>query len=259
VILLLGGTSETVAIADLLSEKGLPVLVSTATDLPLRGMNRPGIRHRSGPLDPAGIRELIRSRNIRVVVDATHPFAREIHENAWAACLHAGIPYLAYDRPGLSADEPGIRWARDHEEAAEVSCRRGSRVLLTIGTRNLELYVKAARRRGAGITVRVLDHPASLSACRDMGVTEEEIIPSPGPLTLEENRLLIRKRRIDTLVTKDSGEAGGVPEKIRAARETGCSIVMIQRPRRPTNGYSSVTEILQAVQEILSGDRPIQA
>ncbi len=45
-ILLLGGTSESVFLASRLAEQGYPVLVSTATDIPLDFENHPLITRR---------------------------------------------------------------------------------------------------------------------------------------------------------------------------------------------------------------------
>jgi precorrin-6A/cobalt-precorrin-6A reductase len=49
------------------------------------------------------------------------------------------------------------------------------------------------------------------------------------------------------LVTKDSGEAGGVDAKVEAARQSGCEVVVIERPKRPVPGYASVEALVHAL------------
>ena len=52
-----------------------------------------------------------------------------------------------------------------------------------------------------------------------------------GAATVEENLELIEKYDASVMITKESGEVGGVIEKIQAANERNVAIVMIQRPK----------------------------
>ena len=74
-ILLLGGTSETVAIASALADAGFNVLVSTATDVPLNVGDHPNISRRSGRLDPDQMAQLANQQGVIAIVDASHPYA----------------------------------------------------------------------------------------------------------------------------------------------------------------------------------------
>lgn len=53
-----------------------------------------------------------------------------------------------------------------------------------------------------------------------------------GTFGTELNEALIRQYDIGVLVTKESGQAGGFPEKIRAAEHTKIPVVMIQNPEQ---------------------------
>jgi precorrin-6A/cobalt-precorrin-6A reductase len=57
---------------------------------------------------------------------------------------------------------------------------------------------------------------------------------------------LLREYAIEVLVTKASGAAGGVVEKVLAAHEMGLTTVMIRRPVQP--GLAVVSSIEAAVQ-----------
>jgi precorrin-6A/cobalt-precorrin-6A reductase len=52
-----------------------------------------------------------------------------------------------------------------------------------------------------------------------------------GAASLEKNIHLIEKYDASIMITKESGEIGGVIEKIEAANEKNIDIIMIQRPQ----------------------------
>jgi precorrin-6A/cobalt-precorrin-6A reductase len=247
VILLLGGTTEALPIARALVAERYPVLLSTATDLTPRGRFPEAVERIAGMLNADGMAGLISLRGIRAVVDATHPFAAAVSENAWQACRRTGIPYFAWERPGGVADGPDIHRARDHEEGAVLACSFNMPVLLTIGVRNLSPYLSMARKRGVKLVARVLDTPESIAACRNAGFDPGEIVGAAGPFSVEENFFLIQKHHIGVLVTKDSGDAGGVGEKVSAALKAGCRIVVIRRPKRPEPKFQHLGGLMAAL------------
>jgi precorrin-6A/cobalt-precorrin-6A reductase len=235
-ILLLGGTAETATIAESLAARGFRVLVSTATDIPIDAGRHPNISRRRGRLQKDGMAALIRRRGILAVVDAAHPYAVGVHEAAGSAAGATGIPYLAYARPATPDPGDGLFWASGHPEAAALACAGGRPVLLTIGSKNLQPYVRESARTGVFLAARVLPHPDSVEACRRAGIPAGRVICGRGPFDIGENRRQIRRFGIGMLVTKESGEAGGVREKIDAARLENCGIVVVARPLRAPEG-----------------------
>jgi precorrin-6A/cobalt-precorrin-6A reductase len=247
-ILLLGGTSETALFAEGLTAAGYGVLVSTATEIPLAIGTRPGIQRRAGSLDEDGLRAIIESREIRAIVDATHPYAVQVREMAKQVAEQMEIPYLTFIRPTAIQEGESISFAANHEEAAGVACSLGVPILLTIGSRNLGPYVEQSKKAGLKLVVRVLAERGSLEACRFAGVAEEFIVTGRGPFSVEENRTVIRKFKIGVLVTKDSGIAGGLPDKIEAARLEKCQVVVVQRPDQESSGmFGNFVDLLEAV------------
>ena len=83
-ILLLGGTSDSIEVARLLVNEGLPMIFSMATDTPMDLPESPLVVIRRGPLNQVGMEESISNDNINVIIDATHPYAVEVTRNALA-------------------------------------------------------------------------------------------------------------------------------------------------------------------------------
>ncbi len=252
-ILLLGGTSETAPLAEALADAGYEVLASSATDVPLFVGDRPRIVHRNGRLPEADMIALIRDRNIRAIVDATHPYATSVRATAERIAAQLEIPYLTFVRPGVVAEQDGVRLAATHQEAARLACEPGSPILLTVGSKNVAVYAQAAARNGIPLVARVLSHTDSIQLCRDAGLADDRIITGRGPFTAEENRHLIRQFNIGVIVTKDSGEAGGVPAKLEAARAEQCLLVVVGRPPQlSANAFHDMRALVQTLRQRLA-------
>ncbi len=229
-ILLLGGTSEAGTIAAALAAAGVRVLVSTATDLSSSVRLTRSVAVRTGPLDEAGLHALIVAVRAQAVVDATHPYASAATRNAQQAADRAGVPYLRYQRPPAAGARNGVVCAGDHEEAARRAFLFGRPVLLTIGTRHLAPYLRESVSTFVPVVARVLSTPEALQACAAAGLPNERVVAGRGPFSVLQNVEVIRHYGIGVLVTKDGGTAGGVPEKLEAARREGCEIVVVARP-----------------------------
>jgi precorrin-6A/cobalt-precorrin-6A reductase len=249
-ILLLGGTSETAPLAGALLQAGYQVLVSTATDAPLTLPEHPRLRRRHGRLDAEAMAELMRREGMRVLIDAAHPYASQARQQARQAAETLGLPYLRWERPGTDFSGFPVRWAADHEEAAALAFADGRPVLLTTGSRHLAPYVEQARRTGIPLRARVLPHAESRLAVEQAGLAAEEVIFGQGPFSVEENRAQIRDHAIGVLVTKDSGEAGGVPAKLEAARLEGSEVIVVRRPiaSGEEGGFQGFAELLAALE-----------
>ncbi len=238
-ILLFGGTSETAELALALTQTGEQILVSTATDAPLDIGDHPAILRRCGRLDRAGIVALIKEKLIRVVVDGSHPYAVELHATVAAAARQAKIPCFRYQRKTVVTVEDDLFFVVDHQAAAVIAVELEVPVLLTTGSRQLSPYVELLKSHNIPLYARVLPHPESEYACDQAGLPSENRIVGRGPFSEAENRELIRSKGIGVLITKDSGTRGGVNEKISAARQENCQIIVVQRPAEE-QGYRQI-------------------
>ncbi len=249
-ILLLGGTSESVFLASHLAGQGYPVLVSTATDTPMDIRKHPLISRRNGDLNEEELIHLVRSQNIRAIIDTTHPYAEKISVLAQKTAQALAIPYFLWDRPAVVPRDQGFLFAKDHEQAAGLAFSINQPVLLTTGSRNLRPYVEQSLQTRIPFWVRVLPQVSSLEACRLAGIQEDRILTGRGPFSVEDNKAVIKKYSIGVLVTKDSGFPGGVLEKLEAARQENCQVVVIERPTDPPGKkFQRIEDLLAALNQ----------
>ncbi len=255
-ILLFGGTSETAALATALAQAGHKVLVSTATDAELDVGYHPLIRRRCGRLDVAAIKRLAGENNVRLVIDASHPFASQLHETLVTVIRETGLAFIRFQRQfGDYHEARNLFEVDSHEEAAALLEKLALPVLLTTGSRHLEPYVAMARKTGLPIYARILPHSESLEACDAAGLEDRYRIAERGPFTIEQNRSLIKKFGIKVMVTKDSGTRGGVDEKLEAARLESCQVVLIRRPAVYTQQHLICSDVAAVVRAVASLDR----
>ncbi len=257
-VLLLGGTSETAPLAHAISGAGFAVLISTSSEIPLDVGATAHLRRRTGRLDEAGLLALLRAEAVAIVVDATHPYAVVATHTARAAAAIARVPYVRFERPPALNEVEGIARAPNHDTAAVMAFGHGCAVLLTIGSRHLEPYVRAARAHRLSLWARVLDHPESWDACLRVGLCAEEVIRGRGPFSVQQNRETICRLGVGVLVTKDGGDAGGARAKVLAAKEERCRVVVVERPAdaaAPGAACTTLDDVVDAVTALRSRAR----
>lgn len=230
-ILLFGGTAEGRELAAWLAAEGWQVTLSVATGYGAElAPHQPGITLSAGRLDRGEMEQLMASRPFACVVDATHPYAVEVTENIRAAAKATGLPLERLVRPADEAED--CLRAGSMDEAARMLADLPGKVLLTTGSKELAPF--AVPGLAERCCPRVLPTLDSLGRCLELGFPARNIICMQGPFSQELNAALIRQLDIKVLVTKDTGEQGGFPEKAAAARETGCRLLVVDRPGAET-------------------------
>ncbi|MFF4172000.1 cobalt-precorrin-6A reductase [Streptomyces sp. NPDC001744] len=239
-VLVLGGTTEARALAGLLHPR---VRVTSSLAGRVARPRLPEGEVRIGGFGGAeGLAAWLREHAVDAVIDATHPFAERISFHAARAAASTHVPLLALRRPGWVPEE-GDDW-RDVgslDEAAAALDALGDRVFLTTGRMGLAAFAA----RPEWFLVRSVDPPDGPVPAR------ADILLDRGPFTLDGERGLLRRHRIDVLVTKDSGGAATAP-KLTAAREAGVPVVVVRRPPVP-EGVPVATTPGEAAALVLEG------
>ncbi|GGX52246.1 cobalt-precorrin-6A reductase [Streptomyces fructofermentans] len=225
-VLILGGTTEARRLAELLH--GVPGLRTTSSLAGrVAGPRLPPGGVRVGGFGGAeGLAAWLREHGADAIIDATHPFAGTIGFHAARAAAATHVPLLALRRPGWVPRE-GDRWheAGSLEEAAALLPGLGRRVFLTTGRTGLAAFARPGPD-DLWFLVRSVEAPEAPYPPR------MEVLLDRGPFTLEGERELLRRHRVDVVVTKDSGGAATAP-KLAAAREAGLPVVVVRRPPVP--------------------------
>ncbi|MFZ5937795.1 cobalt-precorrin-6A reductase [Pseudomonas sp. HS6-2] len=217
-ILLLGGVTEALAIARQLGPEHVYSLAGIGrVPQDLTCQVRVG-----GYGGAEGLAAYLREAGISLLIDATHPYAAQISRNAASAAQAAGIPCWALRRPAWQA-QPGDDWREVDDWAGLIEALKPfKRPLFTLGREPLQHLEEIPPEQFW--TLRALEACAGNERC--------EVIGARGPFQIEDERALFERRRIDVLVSKNSGSVATEP-KLDVARERGVPVLILKRPVLP--------------------------
>ena len=246
-VLIFGGTTEGHRLSKALSAAGIDVTLSVATEFGRKTAESNlsaadnGMMIVADRLGEKDIIDLLKQSAYDYIVDATHPYAVLATHNIRASCESAGLKYYRLKRPE-SAKIPGITYVPNANAAADIVKKGDKKVLLTIGSKELEPFTQAdnfAQR----FHIRILPMRDSLTKALDLGFLGANIICMQGPFDREMNTATLKKTCAKYLITKDSGDIGGFEAKVSAAFSLGCEVIVISRPIEK-EGYT-LSELLE--------------
>ena len=243
-ILIFGGTTEGRELAEFCMENKISALSSVATELGAELL--PNGKVTVGRLDSDGMAELIK-RGYLLVVDATHPYASEASANIRAACEKVGAKYYRVIRSDAPEEYGEVVFGMG-ELIGRLNALDGN-ILSTLGSKEAAALTKVTEysRR---VWLRILPSLPNIEHCVSLGFDRARIIAQKGSFTLEQNIEHIRKSGAAVLVTKNSGDAGGYPEKVRAARECNIKLVTLGRPRESGVSVDEMKDILYKMYDL---------
>lgn len=225
---LFGGTSEGRELAARMAGEGEELLVCVTSEY-ARALLPANVRCHVGALDAWEMRTLLKRERPERVIDATHPYAVRVTENIRMCCAELGIPLERVARLcGESSWRDAVEWVQDAASAARALERTAGNVLLTTGSHTLRQYAACVPKER--LYARVLPTSRVLALCEELGMLPGHVIAMQGPFTAAFNAALYDMLDIRAMVSKDSGEAGGVPDKVMPALERGIHVIMISRP-----------------------------
>lgn len=236
-ILIFGGTTEGRKLAEYASGHDINCYVSTATvyGKSILG-DLKGIECISGRMDETEIRDFVKDHDIRLVIDATHPFAVEVTKNIRSACLTADTQYIRCLREDGEKSDPyedseaeNIVITGSVQEAVEYLRHTQGNILIATGSKELHLYtaIEGYEKR---CFARVLSTVEAVEESVRLGFKGRNLIAMQGPFSAEMNVALLHQTDAKFFITKESGKAGGFEEKVKAARETEAVLVVVGRP-----------------------------
>lgn len=222
--MILGGTTEATALANLAAEEALRGTVSFAGRVE-RPRRQPLPQRVGGFGGVEGLTAYIREHGITHLVDATHPFAAQMSRNAVHAAAETGIPMLALTRPAWQPQAQD-NWTHvpDIPAAVRALDGPGRRVMLAVGRMHLDDFAPNPQHI---YLLRLVDPPKTPPP-----FPEYNVIVDRGPFSAEGDRALMEEHGIELIVSKNAGGTGA-SAKLEAARALSLPVLMIDRPALP--------------------------
>jgi len=256
-ILVIAGTKDARDIIDQLLKLQADVVATVTTSFGRELLETCyGIKVYEGNLDSSGITGLVRKNNISCIVDASHPFAKEVSANAMRSCEETGAVYLRFERENTavkvngSVEEDGVIRVRSFEAAAEAARKFEGNILLTIGSKHINVFVKRIPNYKMRLFARILPDSRMVAKCEEAGLSAGNIIALKGPFSEELNIEMLKYCKAAVMVVKESGEAGGTDKKLNAAAKLGIPVILVERPEMAyTRKVSTVEEVVEFVKQ----------
>ena len=240
-VLILGGIAEARQLAATLTDRGVAVIYSIA-GLVRKPQLDCEVRVGGYSYDDidggTGLAEFIESKKIRLLIDATHPYAAQISKNAVNAAKQARIPCWRLLRDGFSSEQIG-----DHQRFGDMEdliqqIAHLKRPLFTTGKSQLEYLPRRQAHQ----------HWFIRSAVELTDGDGYTVVQNIGPFTYDIELELMQSKLIDGLICKDGGSAG-VAEKFRAARQLSIPVYVLARPElvKADREFTRLEQLIAAV------------
>ena len=224
-LLLFGGTTEGRKAIQTLEEAGTPYFYSTKTgeqDVSLHHGT-----HISGALDADAMRRFCIDHDIRLMVDAAHPFATQLHHTVAAVASALAIPAIRFERIFPHVDIP-ITWVDDYAQLSSL-LPSGSSLFATTGVQTIA-RLKPLEKQGVSITYRILPRQSSIDLAHTQGATDDQLCFFN---TADDDADILRRLHPDAILLKESGTTGHFLSKVKAAHALGVRIIALRCPPTP--------------------------
>lgn len=222
-ILIFGGTTEGKKALAVCEEAAKPFYYSTKGNLQeVKTVH--GIRI-TGVMDCEMIKSFCTENNIRLIVDAAHPFAENLHQNIALASEEINIPVVRLERnyPNLTDN---LLWFDTFQNAIDYLRNHKIDNLLALTGVNTIAKLKPYWKEH-NCWFRILDRDESKTIVDKEGFPPKKILFYQK----DNNELaLFESLKPEAIITKESGESGGFKAKVRAAHQLNIPVLVVKRP-----------------------------
>jgi len=217
--LVLAGTAEARAVIDGLKNDPAIALTASLAGATPQPITLPVPTLSGGFGGEDGLVAFCREHGIGMLIDATHPFARQISRNARAAAAVLDIPCLRFERPPWAPIE-GDDWQSFgswQEMASAIPADK--RVFLAGGTQSIEIFTQRddITLWARALNVEGREGPPNVTFINAMPQAEKA-----------DERMIFEQYGVELLCCKNSGGDARFA-KILAARDLGIPVWMLQR------------------------------
>ncbi len=217
-ILVFGGTTEGRKAVEVLEEAGQPFYYSTKTDIQDVTLHH-GIPLQ-GAMDQEAMTTFCQEHDIRLLIDAAHPFAQILHETVAAVAEELHLPAIRYERIFPERDKD-ITWIDDYQDIPNDI----HTLLATTGVQSIS-KLKWLEDEGVKVFYRILDRESSIKLAYEQGASDDQLCFYTDSRVIDIDA--------DAILLKESGLTGGFQEKVDAAKQKDMRIFVLRRPKTPS-------------------------
>jgi len=252
-ILILGGTTEGRLAVRVADAAGSPYWYSTRGEL--QQVECRNGSHITGVLDEGAMAAFCTEHDIRLLIDAAHPFAAELHRTVASVAESLDLPVVRVERT-YSGEDASVRWCDDYDDAVRQLEDDGvTRLLALTGVQTIAKLRSFWEKRDCWF--RILHREESLEKAVRQGFDPARLVFYEE----EDDASLIARIRPQAVLTKESGDSGGFARKVEAARAAGVPLYAVRRPALPA-GFELVTGehgLRKAIERLVPGFFPLRS
>ena len=227
-ILIFGGATEGRMAVDVVDQAHQLFYYSTRGEQQ-EVLSTNGVRQ-SGGMNVEEMIDFCKTKQIRLIVDASHPFAEQLHWSVYETAQTLSIPVVRLERMYPEREED-IIWCDDYADAiTQLEAAKVDNLLALTGVQTI------GKLKGYWTNhpcrFRILNRRSSLALALYEGFPEDRLC------FYQENGdeySLFKQLSPDAIITKESGLSGGFCEKVDAARQLGIKVFAVKRPALPSN------------------------
>ena len=244
-ILVFGGTTEGRKTIKELEEAGSPYFYSTKT-----GEQDVALHHGQridGALDYDAMLSFCRTHDIRLLIDAAHPFAAVLHQTVADVARTLHIAAIRFERI-FPPRNPAIHWLDSYDDLitalapftphpSPFSTLHPSpfTLLATTGVQSIS-KLKPLEAKGIRVLYRILPRPSSVALAHRQGATDDQLCFYREDESFRDflaSHALVAATATTALLLKESGLTGGFQEKADTALALGMPVFALKRPATP--------------------------
>ena len=249
---ILSGTSDGPSLAKRLLDLNYSVFASVVTFRASKSYsNHPKLHIITGKLiKREEIVEFIRKNKIKLVIDATHPFALIISEKLKSVCNEINTPFLVFERESLINKSSNFHYISNLKDI-DKSDLKNKNILLAIGSRSLNDTANYYMNCGANVFARIFPIQESVSKAFGSCIKNSNIAilePSKKKLCILEKQLC-KFWHIDYVLCRESGSYSQKNwEEIIMG--TQMKLFLVRRPESKNNKSNIFSEYQRLIDHI---------
>ncbi|HIP17429.1 MAG TPA: precorrin-6A reductase [Methanothermococcus okinawensis] len=252
-ILIMGGTRDGILIAKELKKiGGIYIITTTTTNYGSELAKKYSDMAISMENTPKTLKDIVKEYDISLLIDATHPFAINASKRALSISRECNIKYIRYERPQKRYNN--AIYVKDFKEASKIALKIGKKnILYLAGIKNLNTVAGIVGKNR--LIARVL--PISVNKALEI-LPSKNILGMEGVFSREFNKILILEYNCDVIITKDSGDSGGLNEKVLGAMDADAKIIIVERPKMEYPIlFNSIEELVDYTENLIYKEKMV--